>query len=189
MRGLALVLALVVSLPACGARDETGSAPPTRGGSSSPTCSPSKGSGADESPSGSAASFKNGVLTTKDVKVQITRCKVIPVGQKGNESGEKPVIAFWYKTTNLSGAMVDSTLAWILNVDAYQGNDPNAGDKLAVAAPPDDRLRFNQAKSIDKGGTVENAFAYELDDLVTPVDVVATQDLDTVIGKTTYDLR
>jgi hypothetical protein len=47
------------------------------------------------------------VLTTEDLKIQITRSKVIRVGQKGNEYGEKPVIAFWYTTTNLSGGDVD----------------------------------------------------------------------------------
>ncbi len=54
---------------------------------------------------------------------------------------------------------------------------------------PDDRFLDSQSENIKKGGTVENAMAYELDDLVTPVDLVATEGLDDVIGKATYKLR
>ena len=175
--------AIAFLVGACGSESSDAS-----GGTSSKTVSPTKSNSADDPSSGSGASFTNGVFTSKDVKVQITRYKVIQVGQKGNEYGAEPVIAFWYKTTNLSGARVDATLAWILNLDVYQGSDTNAANKLAPAAPPDDRLRYNQAKSINKGGTIGNAMAYALDDLDTPVEVVATnEDLD-VIGKTTFEL-
>ena len=54
---------------------------------------------------------------------------------------------------------------------------------------PDDRFLDSQTENIKKGGTVENAMAYELDDLDTPVDLVATEGLDEVIGKATYTLR
>jgi hypothetical protein len=171
---------LAFVLGACGSDNSD-----TSGGSSSQAVSPSTDNGAVSSSSGST-SFANGVLSTEDVKVQITRYKVIPVGQKGNEYGDKPVIAFWYKTTNVSGARVDPTLAWILTFEAYQ--DANAENKLTVAAPPDDTLKYNQAKSIDRGRTVENAIAYQLDDLTTPVDLVATEGLGTVIGTTQYEV-
>lgn len=115
---------------------------------------------------------------------------MIPVGQKGNEYGDTPVIAFWYKTTNLSGARVDPTLGWILNLDARQDSNPDAENKLAPAsAAPDHRLLYNQTKDIEKGRTVKNAIAYSLDDLITPVDVVATDAKGAVIGKTTCTLR
>lgn len=150
---------------------------------------PSKGDGADASPSEDGSTFENGVLTTSDVKVKITRYKVIEVGQEGNEYGEKPVIAFWYKTTNLSGAKVDPSTDFIVNVTAYQDNNPNAENELDVGSLPDDRFLDSQTENIKKGGTVENAVAYELDDLDTPVELVATEGLDEVIGKTTYKLR
>ena len=54
---------------------------------------------------------------------------------------------------------------------------------------PDDRFLDSQTETIKKGGTVESAIAYELDDLVTPVDLVATEGLDEVIGKATYKLK
>ena len=100
------------------------------------------------------------------MKIEITRYKVIKAGQKGNEYGEKPVIAFWYKTTNLSGDKVDPT-DFLFNFTAYQDNNPNAENKLDVGSLPDDRFLDSQTENIKKGGTVENAMAYELDDLHT----------------------
>jgi Domain of unknown function (DUF5067) len=133
--------------------------------------------------------FKNGVLTTSDVRIQILRQKVIKVGQEGNEYGEKPVIAFWYTTTNLSGGRV-TPMEFLSNFDAYQDNNPNAMNELDVGMLPDDRFLDSQMETIKKGGTVEDAIAYELDDLVTPVELVATEGFDDdVIGKAKYTLR
>jgi hypothetical protein len=132
--------------------------------------------------------FENGVLTTSEMKIQVLRHKVIKAGQKGNEYGDKPVIALWYKTTNLSGDDVDPT-DFIFHFNAHQDNNPNAVNELAVGSLPDDRFLDSQTETIKKGGTVENAIAYELDDLVTPVELVATEGLDEVIGKATYTLR
>jgi hypothetical protein len=45
-------------------------------------------------------------------------------------------------------------------------------------------------ETIKKGGTVENAIAYELDDEIAPVDLVASTDLGvTELGKTSYKLQ
>ena len=74
--------------------------------------------------------FQDGVLTTPDLKVQITRYKVIKPGQKGNEYGKKPAIAFWYRATNLSGAKIDPMSAFLFNFNAYQDNDPNRETSL-----------------------------------------------------------
>jgi hypothetical protein len=86
----------------------------TSSGKATATFSPSAGNGADDSTSADDPSFKDGVLTTPDLKVEITRYKIIKAGQKGNDHGKKPVIAFWYKTTNLSGAKVDPMVAFIV---------------------------------------------------------------------------
>lgn len=177
-------IALAFLLSACGTENSD-----PKGGNSSQTFSPSEGDGADDSPSEDAPTFENGVLTTPDLKIQITRYKVIKAGQMGNEYGEKPVIAFWYKTTNLSGAKVDPTIGFVLHFNAYQDNNPNAENELDVGSLPDDRFLDSQTENIKNGGTVENAAAYELDDLDTPVDLVATEGLDEVIGKATYKLR
>ena len=161
--------ALAFLLGACGTDSSD-----AEGGGSSQTFSPGEGDGADDTPSEDGPTFENGVLTTPELKIQITRYKVIKVGQKGNEYGEKPVIAFWYKTTNLTDADV-SPMDFIFHFNGYQDNNPNAENELEVGMLPDDRFLDSQTENIKKGGTVENAVAYELDDLVTPVDLVATE--------------
>lgn len=176
-------IALAFLLGACGTDSSE-----TKGGSSSQTFSPKAGDGADDSKSKDDPKFENGMLTTPDLKIQITRHKVIKAGQKGNEYGEKPVVAFWYKTTNVSGKKADPT-DFIFNISAYQDNNPNAENQLNVGMLPDDRFLDSQTETIKKGGTVESAIAYELDDMVTPVDLVATEGLDEVIGKATYKLK
>ena len=61
---------------------------------------------------------------------------------------------------------------FMFNLTAYQNNNPNAENKLEVGSLPDDRFRESQMEKIKKDGTVENAIAYELDDEVTPVQLV-----------------
>ncbi len=144
---------------------------------------------AEKLPAEGDPTFKNGVLVTPDVRIRILRHKVIKVGQKGNKYGEKPVLALWYETTNLSGEDVDPTLGFISNFNAHQDNNPNAVNDLDVGLQPEDRFIDSQTETIKKGGTVENAITYELDDLVTPVQLIATHGLGPSFGKTTYRLR
>lgn len=177
-------IAVVLVCGGCGAQ-----ASDTKGSNTSQTFSPSPGDGADESPVENRPTFVNGVLTTPDLKIQIIRHKIINPGQEGNKHGEKPIIAFWYRTTNLSGDKIDPMTAFILTFKAYQDNNPNAENEIRVGPLPDSRFGESQSENIKKGGTVENAMSYELDDLVTPVDLVATEGLDDTIGKATYKLR
>lgn len=141
----------------------------------------------------SDSSFVDGVLTTPEMKIEITDHKVIPVGKKGNEYGSKPVIAFWYKTTNLTEKDVEKDVTpmnFIFAMQAFQDNNPNAENKLEVGSLPDDKFLDTQMENIKKGGTVANAISFELDDVKTPVDLVASNDLGmTEIGKITYKLK
>ena len=134
--------------------------------------------------------FKDGVLTTSDVKIVITKHEVIPAGKKGNEYGDKPVIAFWYSITNLTDKET-SPMEWIYDFSAYQDNNPNAENELDIAGLPDDRFLDSQTENIKKGGTVENAVAYELDDETTPVELVANDSLGfgDDLGRVTYELK
>lgn len=135
------------------------------------------------------SSFKNGVLTTPDMKVVITRHEVIPVGEKGNEYGSKPIIAFWYDMTNRTAKALSPTDI-VMVMTAYQDNNPNAENELEVGMHPDDSLLDAQMENIKKGGTVEGAVAYELDDLKTPVELVASDDFGmNEIGTVTYNLK
>ena len=134
--------------------------------------------------------FKDNEAKFEDVKIKITETKVIPVGEKGNEYGEKPVFAIWYETTNLSEQDIDSISGWIRNFEAVQDNNPNTINTLDVASLPDDQFLNTQSESIKKGGTVKNAIAYELDDLETPVTLIATDGIaGDKIGEQTFNIK
>ena len=136
------------------------------------------------------SSFSNNVIITKDYTIEITDYKVIPVGQEGNEHGDAPVIAFWYKTTNTSGKEINPTSAWIYIMSAVQDNDPNKVNKLDVASLPDSKFLDSQLATIKAGGTVENAVAYELTDTETPVELTALEGmLGPEIGSQTFELK
>jgi len=136
------------------------------------------------------ASFKDNVVTTKDVEIKITDVRTIQVGETGNEYGRKPVIAFWYDTTNVSGKETNPMTAWLFLFQAYQDNDPNAENKLRAGSLPDDAFLKSQMNNIKQGGTVPNAVAYELTDTTTPVQLVATTLLgQNEIGSMTFELK
>lgn len=138
----------------------------------------------------SEAYFKNNIAETEDVKIEITKTKIIPVGEIGNEYGDKPVIAFWYKTTNKTDEEVDPTMAWMFTFIAIQDNNAESLNELEVGMLPDERFLDSQLEDIKKGGTVENAVAYELDDEVTPVTLVAKEDLlGNEIGRQDYNVK
>jgi len=61
--------------------------------------------------------------------------------------------------------------------EAVQDNDPNKVNTLEVTGLPDDQFLDSQLETIKKDGTVKNAVAYELDDLETPVTLIATQGM------------
>lgn len=162
-------------------------------GAEGPTAEPTPGSTVVvDAPTAALAqaSFEDNVLATEDVTITITDVKTIQVGEDGNEYGDKPVIAFWYDTTNVSGKEADPGTAWIYRFEAYQDNDPNAENKLAVGSLPDAAFLDSQMNKIKEGGTVPNAIAYELSDTTTPVKLVATANLgQDEIGSMTFELQ
>ena len=159
------------------------------GGSEGSVPEAGSGAGVVNEPEASTC-FKDNIIETDDFKIEITGYKVIPVGEAGNEYGDKPVIAFWYNTTNVSGKEIDPNTAWIFNVTAIQDNDPNAINTLEVGMAPDMSFIDSQLETIKKGGTVANAVAYELDDLETPV-LLQVKDLitDEVCGEQTFKIK
>lgn len=129
------------------------------------------------------ATFSDGVYTSDEYTITITDYKVIQPGETGNEYGDKPVIAFWYDTTNTaSDDALDPSTAWMFVFEAVQDNDPNAVNTLNVGMLPDDQFLDSQLQDIKVGGTVSNAVAYELDDLTTPVTLTAQDMFGTVYG-------
>ncbi len=186
-RALAIVFAafMALSLTACGG------APADTAENTTQTEQPSDEAQepADTEPE-SEYYFKDNVLVSEDVRIEIKDWKVIPVGDTGNEYGEKPVIAFWYDTTNLSGnENVTPSTAWIAMFTAVQDNDPNMVNELNVGMLPDEQYLDSQMAQIKKDGTVSNAIAYELTDETTPVVLKATRGIggDT-LGEQTFDI-
>ncbi|RIJ64136.1 DUF5067 domain-containing protein [Rummeliibacillus sp. POC4] len=134
--------------------------------------------------------FKDGIVKIHDLQIEITKEKVIKAGEKGNEYGEKPVLAIWYKTTNLTDKEIDPTTAWIAVFKAIQDNNKNSVNELEVGGLPDERFLDSQTENIKKNGTVENAISYELDDLKTPVKLIATQGIDgKKLGEQIYKIK
>ncbi|MBO0586099.1 DUF5067 domain-containing protein [Sporosarcina sp. E16_8] len=134
--------------------------------------------------------FRDNEAKLEDLKINIKETKVIKVGEEGNEYGENPVLAIWYSTTNLSDKDIDPTTAWIAVFTVIQDNNPNAINELGITSSPDDRFLDSQLETIKKDGTVENAVAYELDDLETPVTLVANQGYDgDELGRQDYEVK
>lgn len=134
--------------------------------------------------------FKDSEAKLEDLKIKITETKVIPVGEPGNEYGDKPVFAIWFDTTNLSDKEIDPSIAWLAVFTVIQDNNPNAVNELEVGALPDDTFLDTQSENIKKGGTVSHAIAYELDDLETPVTLVATQGImGDELGRQDYTIK
>lgn len=168
----------------------TASAPSDGSTSTTAASTSDKQAASDSGAESTDSSFKDGTLTTPEMKIVITKHKVIPPGQKGNEYGKKPVIAFWYKVTNVSGQKTDPTTAWAFNMQVFQDNDPNSENKLEAGSLPDEKFLDTQMENIKKGGTVENAVAYELDDTKTPVVLVAGGMLGSEeIGRMTFAVK
>lgn len=134
--------------------------------------------------------FKDNEVKIVDLKINITETKVIQPGEIGNEYGEKPVFAIWYDTTNLSDKDIDPITAWIAVFTAIQDNNPNAVNELNVGSLPDDSFLDSQMETIKKDGTVKNAIAYELDDLETPVTLVANQGISgDELGRQDFNIK
>lgn len=134
--------------------------------------------------------FKDNEAKLIDIKIKITETKIIQPGEIGNEYNEKPVFAIWYEATNLSDKEIDPGTAWIAVFKAVQDNNPNAVNTLEVGALPDEQFLDSQLETIKKDGTVPNAIAYELDDLETPVTLIATQGIGgDKLGEQTFEIK
>ena len=133
--------------------------------------------GSVETAEDATPTFENNTIVTKDFTIEILEYKVIAAGEEGNQYNDSPVIAFWYNTTNTSGKEINPSTAWIFTITAIQDNDPNVVNTLDIASLPDSRFLDSQTATIKAGGTVENAVAYSLSDLETPVELIAKDGL------------
>lgn len=132
--------------------------------------------------------FKNGVLDVPAAKFEITDHRVIKPGEPGNEIGEKPLLVFNYDVTNKTDETLTTT-DFVVYFTAIQDNDPNKVNELDLGSYFDPETDDTQLEQIKKGGTVARTIAYELDDLTTPVDLVASKSFSQdEIGRQTFEL-
>ena len=133
-------------------------------------------------------SFKDGVLDVPAAKFEITDHRVVQPGEPGNEIGEKPLLVFNYDVTNKTDETLTTT-DFVVYFTAIQDNDPNKVNELDLGSYFDPETTDTQLEQIKKGGTVAGTIAYELDDLTTPVDLVASKSFSQdEIGRQTFEL-
>ena len=132
-------------------------------------------------------SFKDGVLDVPAAKFEITDHRVVQPGEPGNEIGEKPLLVFNYDVTNKTDETLTTT-DFVVYFTAIQDNDPNKVNELDLGSYFDPETSDTQLEQIKKGGTVAGTIAYELDDLTTPVDLVASKSFSQdEIGHQTFE--
>lgn len=186
-----LIAGLLLILAACGDSSDSEDATAEASDTSNETTEESSTNDKEEAgEENTEVYFKDNEAKIEDLKIQIKDTKVIDVGEPGNEYGDKPVFAIWYEVTNLSDKELDPTTAWMAMFTAIQDNDPNAVNELGVGMLPDQAHSDTQLATIKENGTVENSIAYELDDLETPVTLVATQGImGDEIGSQDYEIK
>lgn len=196
MRKLLFVLLSVLLLAACGGGEDEAPVAESDSQKEPDTTETEEVEDVEEQPdeeeenSNDDIYFKDNVAKIEDVMVEITNTKVIQPGEEGNEYGDKPVFAIWYEATNFTDKDIDPITAWFAIFTAIQDNDPNMINELNVGMLPDQAHLDTQMNTIKKDGTVENSISYELDDLETPVTLVATQGLmGDEIGRADYEIK
>ncbi len=134
--------------------------------------------------------FKDNKAVIHDLDIEITQTKVIQPGDTGNEHGDKPIFAIWYKTTNKTDKDINPTTAWVAVFKATQKSDNGEEKDLEVAAQPDSKFVDTQLNTINQGDTVESAVAYALDDTSKPVTLIATKGVNgDTIGSQEYPIK
>lgn len=201
LASLGLVFFAAVSLAACGETKDNSSSSSSSTKVAETTVSSShveSSSATEKSDSNfvdtaDQASFDGSILKGNAYSIKITDHKVIQPGEKGNEYGDSPVIAFWYDTMVAedydNSTAIDPTSAWIMNFKAVQDNDPNLVNELNIASLPDEQYLDSQTATIKPGGTVSNAVAYTLTDNETPVTLKASSRMGADFGSKEFSIK
>jgi len=134
--------------------------------------------------------FRDGVLVNPDVRIEITGWQVVPAGQGYNEYGEKPLLVFWYDTTNLTDSdSVTPLTAWTHVFTAVQDTDPDRVNVLTPGVPPVEFAEI-QLEYIKPGGTVSSAISYQLDSDAVPVVLQALSGITIDgLGTQTFEIK
>lgn len=136
----------------------------------------------------STRSFKDNVLELPTATVKITGHHVIDPGSTGNRFGDKPIVLFDFEMTNKTDKDLKPS-DFSIFFTAIQDNNENSINELEPGFSESTDLE-NMTDSIKKGGTVKGSSAFELDDLTTPVELVAKDNFgETEVGSQTYKLE
>ncbi|MFV0561147.1 MAG: DUF5067 domain-containing protein [Enterococcus sp.] len=189
---MASLLVLMLALAACSSGGTSDSSDSSSSVSSSTS---SEISSTQMSTSGSLdnvanVGFEDEKLTLKEFEIQITDHQIIQPGEKGNESGEEPVIAFWFDVKNDTQEKINPKGAWTSVFTAMQEDENGVDEKLEPGGVPDDAFLSTQSLPIDKGGTVSGAYTYVLVDDENPVVLTATRGaLGDTLGDMSYEVK
>jgi len=175
---LAIAFLLILSLlTACGGN----------GGGNAPTNTPATENAAS-TPDGaytgnetaSASVFENGVLTTAQLKIEISDYKVITLDGF-------TFLGIWFSVTNLTDNDLTPVLAWNSRITAYQ--DENLERRLSLTTVPDEPLNDYLDTVIAKDDTVHSCIAYIINDTAATVTLVGSEKVGgATIGSMTLDL-
>lgn len=136
----------------------------------------------------STRSFKDNVLEIPTATVKITGHHVIDPGSPGNRIGDKPIVVFDYEMTNKTDKEL-RTADFTSMFTAIQDNDENSVNELKTGFS-ENIDTDNMMDKIKKGGTVKSSAAFKLDDLTTPVELVASEKYgEEEVGSQTYKLE
>lgn len=139
------------------------------------------------------SSFDGTTLKGNSYSIKITDHKILQPGEKGNEYGKAPVIAFWFDTLvnpNYDNSTpISPNDAWIMNFEAVQDNDPNKVNELQVTTLPDEKYINDQSAEIKPGGKISSAIAYELSDTETPVTLTAQSMMGDQFGSAEFPVK
>ncbi|MDK6805116.1 DUF5067 domain-containing protein [Aerococcus sp. UMB7834] len=134
--------------------------------------------------------FDGRYLDTVDIDIEIEEVRVLPAGAKGNEEGERPVLAFWYDATNQSEEELSAFDAWIRCFVPTQHQDQlddNYENDLAIAKVPDSRYKKTQNKKLKQNESAKSAIAFEIADMKAPVTLFAKTAQGKLLGSQDYN--
>lgn len=134
-----------------------------------------------------AATFDGTVYEDDEARIEIIGYEILEVGSEYNKYGDVPLICFKFNVTNLSDWDVSASGKWIDTFRVYQDNDPNFLNELNVGSQENSAYHDTAFASIKKGGTVESVMTYELDDMETPITLVASYRWEE-IGSKDFDI-
>ncbi len=129
-------------------------------------------------------------ISLTDIDINVSKHAVINPDETGNEDGNKPILAIWYKVKNKSDKEIDPNTAWISTFSATQDTDQNQVNDWDIGSLRDEQYSDTQNENIKKNGIAENATSYELDSTTIPVNLKAKKGIGgKTLAEQTVDIK